>query len=77
MSTTRVADTGHVKEQAKEAAGQAREQAEDVARRNPWAVLAGIVAVGFAISRVENARSGRAPPWRGRRRSRRRPGRAS
>lgn len=135
MSTTQVADTGHVKEQAKEAAGQAREQAEDaarmaggrvrsqvderstdmgervvsqagdvrsisdalrdqgndnaaqladqaaerieqvgswlrdsdadrmleqaedVARRNPWAVLAGSVAVGFAVSRVLKASS--------------------
>ncbi len=135
MSTTHVADTGHVKEQAKDAAGQAREQAEeaarkaggrvrsqvdtrstemgdrvvsqaddvrsistslrdqgndnaaqladqaaerieqvgswlrdsdadrmleqaeDVARRNPWAVLAGGVAAGFAISRVLKASS--------------------
>lgn len=31
---------------------------EDVARRNPWAVLAGSVAAGFAISRVLKASSG-------------------
>lgn len=31
---------------------------EDLARRNPWAVLAGSVAAGFAISRVLKASSG-------------------
>lgn len=33
------------------------EQTEDAARRNPWAVLAGSVATGFAISRVLKASS--------------------
>lgn len=38
-------------------ADQILDQVEDAARRNPWAVFAGSVAAGFAISRVLKASS--------------------